>query len=129
MQACRAEAATLQLQRVNTEADWDLVIGAGVSSTVDAAAPEASPSGCGVFSFCFACAERLRAAAAALKQELLVLYYCTLDDRVGCLPRLLMGIALAYALSPLDLIPDFIPVLGTFPRAWRGPFEVLAPVV
>ena len=34
------------------------------------------------------------------------------DPRVGFLPRMLTFLALAYALSPLDLIPDFIPVLG-----------------
>lgn len=34
------------------------------------------------------------------------------DPRVGWLPRLVALMALAYALSPLDLIPDFIPVLG-----------------
>jgi len=75
--------------------------------------PEAAPAGgCGVFSACSTCGERVRAAAKALKQELLVLYYASQDPRVGCLPRLLVGIALAYALSPLDLIPDFIPVIG-----------------
>ena len=31
---------------------------------------------------------------------------------MGLLPRLLAFLAIAYALSPLDLIPDFIPVLG-----------------
>lgn len=34
------------------------------------------------------------------------------DPRVGLLPRLLGLLAVAYALSPLDVVPDFIPVLG-----------------
>jgi len=31
---------------------------------------------------------------------------------VGWAPRVIAAFVLAYALSPLDLIPDFIPVLG-----------------
>ena len=38
--------------------------------------------------------------------------HCVQDPRVGWLPRVLGFLAIAYALSPLDLIPDFIPVLG-----------------
>lgn len=37
---------------------------------------------------------------------------CLQDRRLGFVPRLLALLAIAYALSPLDLIPDFIPVLG-----------------
>eukprot|EP00966_Prymnesium_polylepis_P284078 6562478-Prymnesium_polylepis.2 len=61
------------------------------------------------------CAEfmvRFRAAVKALKQSLLTMYYASLDDEAGCLPRILIAVAVAYALSPIDLIPDFIPVLG-----------------
>lgn len=57
-------------------------------------------------------AQRLRARAHELKRDLTALYYASLDARVGWWPKFLLGLALAYALSPIDLIPDFIPVLG-----------------
>jgi uncharacterized membrane protein YkvA (DUF1232 family) len=56
--------------------------------------------------------ERLRGWARALKQDTLVVYYAARDPRTPWAVRLFaLGVA-AYALSPIDLIPDFIPVLG-----------------
>lgn len=54
----------------------------------------------------------LRAWAARLSSEVLVLWHAARDPE--CPPRLRwFALALAaYALSPIDLIPDFIPVLG-----------------
>ena len=55
---------------------------------------------------------RLRKWARELKQQTLVVYFAARDPRTPWLARILaVGIA-AYALSPIDLIPDFIPVLG-----------------
>jgi len=56
--------------------------------------------------------ERLKARARTLKSELTALYYAYRSPETGLLPRLIILLALAYALSPVDLIPDFIPVLG-----------------
>ncbi len=56
--------------------------------------------------------DRWKARVAELKTETLALYLACRDPRVSWLPKLLAGLILAYALSPIDLIPDFIPVLG-----------------
>jgi uncharacterized membrane protein YkvA (DUF1232 family) len=34
------------------------------------------------------------------------------DPRVSALDKLLLGVAIAYVVAPIDLIPDFIPFLG-----------------
>lgn len=54
----------------------------------------------------------LRNAARRLKQEALTVYFIARDPRTPWLVRLLALAVAAYAASPIDLIPDFIPVLG-----------------
>ena len=56
--------------------------------------------------------ERLKRWAQALKRDVLVLWLAARDPRVPLGAKLLAGAVAAYALSPIDLIPDFIPVLG-----------------
>lgn len=56
--------------------------------------------------------ERLRAWARALKRDVMALWLAARDPRVPLGAKLLAGLVAAYALSPIDLIPDFIPVLG-----------------
>lgn len=55
---------------------------------------------------------RLRRWADALLRQLGVLALALRDPRTPRLARLLAVAVLAYALSPLDLIPDAIPVVG-----------------
>ena len=55
---------------------------------------------------------RLKDAALNLKRELAALAYAARDKRTPWTAKLLLGIVLAYAASPIDLIPDFVPVLG-----------------
>lgn len=55
---------------------------------------------------------RLQMRARQLKHELTAVYYACRDPRMPRLPKFIAGIALGYALSPIDLIPDFIPILG-----------------
>jgi len=55
---------------------------------------------------------RLRAWADRVKADAYALYLAYGDPRVPWYARLLVGAIVAYALSPIDLIPDFIPVIG-----------------
>ncbi|WP_226699813.1 YkvA family protein [Qipengyuania gaetbuli] len=54
----------------------------------------------------------LRDRAKALKRDTLALWLAARDHRTPLAAKLLAGGVAAYALSPIDLIPDFIPVLG-----------------
>ena len=55
---------------------------------------------------------RLHTAVKSLKRELLAVYYATQDGECPLASKIIAAIAVSYALSPIDLIPDFIPVLG-----------------
>lgn len=56
--------------------------------------------------------QRLKIWAAALKREIMTLWFACRDPRTPWYARVLTMLIVAYALSPIDLIPDFIPVLG-----------------
>lgn len=53
-----------------------------------------------------------KAWAKRLKRELYALYLATQDPRVPWYAKAITVCVVAYAFSPIDLIPDFIPVLG-----------------
>lgn len=50
--------------------------------------------------------------AEQLKTEVYALYLAYKDPRTPLLARVFAAVVVAYAFSPIDLIPDFIPVLG-----------------
>lgn len=54
----------------------------------------------------------IRRWAAAIKVDVIALWLSARDPRVPWVAKLVAGIIAAYALSPVDLIPDFIPILG-----------------
>ena len=56
--------------------------------------------------------ERLRHWARVLKRDVHALWFAARDPRTPWLAKALALLVAAYALSPIDLIPDFIPVLG-----------------
>ena len=56
--------------------------------------------------------DRLRQRARQLKTEVYALYLARSDLRVPWYARLLVICVVGYAFSPIDLIPDGIPILG-----------------
>ena len=50
--------------------------------------------------------------ARRIKQDAVMLWLAYKDPRTPWLPKIISMLAVAYALSPIDLIPDFVPVLG-----------------
>ncbi len=55
---------------------------------------------------------RWKAWVSSLKRNTYALYLAARDARVPIPAKLLIAAVVAYALSPIDLIPDFIPVVG-----------------
>jgi uncharacterized membrane protein YkvA (DUF1232 family) len=55
---------------------------------------------------------KIKEYARKLKQELIVLRLSYKDKRTPLFAKLLTFCVVAYAFSPIDLVPDFIPILG-----------------
>lgn len=56
--------------------------------------------------------EGLKARARALKRQVTALYLAFCDPRTPWYAKAIAAVVIAYAVSPIDLIPDVIPVLG-----------------
>lgn len=56
--------------------------------------------------------QRVQDWAKALKRQVMVLWFSCRHPQTPLLPKVLAVVVVAYALSPIDLIPDFIPALG-----------------
>jgi len=56
--------------------------------------------------------ERLKIWAQALKRDVIAIWIAARSGRTPWIARLLAVCVAAYALSPIDLVPDFIPVIG-----------------
>jgi uncharacterized membrane protein YkvA (DUF1232 family) len=57
--------------------------------------------------------DKVKNRSRKLKQEIYVLYLAYRDPRVPWYAKLFTVCVVAYAFSPIDLIPDFIPILGS----------------
>lgn len=55
---------------------------------------------------------RLRRWADGMRRDVVALWLAARDPRVPVVAKLVAAAVAAYALSPIDLIPDFIPILG-----------------
>lgn len=66
--------------------------------------------------------------AHELKREALALYLACRDPRTPWYAKVLAAAVVAYALSPIDLIPDFVPVVGYLDDAILIPIGILLAV-
>ncbi len=71
---------------------------------------------------------RLKQWALVLMRDVLVVWIAARDPRVPWPAKMLALVVAAYALSPIDLIPDFIPVLGYLDDLLLVPLGILAVV-
>ena len=56
--------------------------------------------------------DSLKLRASALKRDTLALWIAYRDPRTPWYAKAFSAVVVAYAVSPIDLIPDFVPVLG-----------------
>lgn len=56
--------------------------------------------------------DQLKQKASQLKRETTALYFAHRDPRTPWYARAFSALVVAYLFSPIDLIPDFIPILG-----------------
>ena len=70
----------------------------------------------------------LKKWARRLKRDSVALWLAARDPRVPWAAKAVAGAVAAYALSPIDLIPDFIPVLGLLDDALLVPLGIMLAV-
>jgi len=56
--------------------------------------------------------DNMKRWARQIKQQVMTLWFCYRHPMTPRLPKYVAILVVGYALSPIDLIPDFIPVLG-----------------
>src|SRR5262245_44049035 len=72
--------------------------------------------------------QRAKQWARAIKRDVVALWIAARDPRVPWYAKVMAGAVAAYALSPIDLIPDFIPVIGYVDDLLIVPLGILATV-
>ena len=73
-------------------------------------------------------ARKLKDTARAIKRDVHAIYLAARDPRVPWYAKALALCVAGYALSPIDLIPDFIPVIGYLDDLVIVPLGILAVV-
>jgi uncharacterized membrane protein YkvA (DUF1232 family) len=66
--------------------------------------------------------------AKGIKRDVLALWFAARDRRTPWYAKLVAAMVAAYALSPIDLIPDFIPILGYLDDLLIVPLGILLAV-
>ncbi len=72
--------------------------------------------------------ERWKTRTIEIRSDALTLYYAYRDPRTPRITRFVAIAVAAYAFSPIDLIPDFIPVLGHLDDMVLVPLGILITV-
>lgn len=72
--------------------------------------------------------ERLKEWARSIKRDVIALWLAARDPRVPWYAKAVAAMVAAYALSPIDLIPDFVPVLGYLDDLLIVPLGILLAV-
>ena len=70
----------------------------------------------------------LRQWARRMKREVVALWLAARDARTPMIAKIAAAAIAAYALSPIDLIPDFVPVLGYLDDVIIVPLGILLAV-
>lgn len=71
---------------------------------------------------------QLKSKVKKLKKEIQVLSIAYSDPRTPWTAKLLIGLTVGYLLSPIDLVPDFIPILGMLDDLILVPLLITASV-
>ena len=72
--------------------------------------------------------DRAKLWARAIKRDVIAIWLAARDPRTPWTARILAALVAAYALSPIDLIPDFVPVLGYLDDLLIVPLGIVAVV-
>jgi uncharacterized membrane protein YkvA (DUF1232 family) len=72
--------------------------------------------------------DRAKLWARAIKRDVIAIWLAARDPRTPWAARILAASVAAYALSPIDLIPDFVPVLGYLDDLLIVPVGIVAVV-
>lgn len=70
----------------------------------------------------------IRQWARIIRRDIVALWLAVGDSRVPLAAKLVAGAVAAYALSPVDLIPDFIPLFGALDDVIIVPLGILLAV-
>lgn len=68
---------------------------------------------------------KIKAWAKSLKRQIFILYFACKDERMPLYAKVYTACVVADAFSPIDLIPDFIPILGYLDDVILIPLAIL----